>query len=48
MTEAVSYFNTGLWWLPFVEIMMAFSLCLHFYLKSKIITDSFHKALAQS
>lgn len=48
MTEAVSYFNTGLWWLPFVEIMMAFSLCLYFYLKSKIITDSFHKALAQS
>jgi len=48
MTTAMSYFNAGLWWLPFVEIMTAFALCLHFYFKSKINANSFYKTLAQS
>jgi len=48
MTDAMSYFNTGLWWLPFVEIVIGFILSFHFYFKSKINADSFHKTLAQS
>lgn len=44
----LTYFNTGYWWLPFVEVITAFCLGIYFFNKAKFAQAIFLRSVAIS